>query len=84
MILHTKEDALNIVNNYVPNSIRFEDDGLIFNLIILTDNFDLNKTLHNKYKIGEIKSEEVAELYGNGQNLQVFAVRREYYNHLRI
>lgn len=27
MILHTKEDALNIVNNYVPNSIRFEDDG---------------------------------------------------------
>lgn len=43
MVLYTKEEALKIVNNYVTDSIRFEDGRFIFNLIILIDDPHVSK-----------------------------------------
>lgn len=80
----TKEQALKQVNECIPNSISFENGLLINQLLILTDDKELNTTLLAKYKVREITSQEVAEHYGNGQNLLVYAVSPQFYSHPKI
>lgn len=74
----TKEQALQKVKDYIPESIILKSGMVVKNLLIVTDDLELNETIISKYKSKELTPEEVAELYGNGQNLRLYGVGPEF------
>ena len=66
-------------NQTKDSSFATLDDGMVVNrLIIVTDDPELNRGILAKYRSEELKYRKVAELYGNGRNLQTYSVDSQF------